>query len=350
MKMKKVQRIGIVSLSSGILGEPFISFEVQIGLQRLKQMGIDVRFGKNALKGMEYLKQHPEKRAADLLDMFVDDQIDMILCAIGGDDTYRLAPYLFEHDELANAVQNHPKIFLGYSDTTVNHFMFNKVGMKTFYGQAFLPDICELDQQMLPYTQSYFEQLIQTGHISKIMPSPLWYESRQSYDASCVGIPLSAHPDQGWLQLQGSPIFHGEILGGCLESMYDMLTHHRYPDTDQVCQKYGLFPKLEQWKGKILLLETSEEKPTPKLYEEMLTTLKDQGIFKELQGILVGKPMDETYFEEYRVILCRVVDRPDLPIVYNLNVGHAFPHCILPLNEMVEVNVNQQVIQVLPTK
>lgn len=56
----------------------------------------------------------------------------MILCAIGGDDTYRLLPYLFEHNELANVVSD--KIFLDFSDTTINHFMLHKAGLKTFYG------------------------------------------------------------------------------------------------------------------------------------------------------------------------------------------------------------------------
>lgn len=80
---------------------------------------------------------------------FKDESIDMILCAIGGEDTYRLLPYLFDNNKLENVVKQ--KIFLGFSDTTVNHFMLNKIGIKTFYGQAFLPDICELSNEMLPY-------------------------------------------------------------------------------------------------------------------------------------------------------------------------------------------------------
>lgn len=47
----------------------------------------------NALKGRDYIAKHPEKRAEDLLQAFKDPEIDMILCAIGGDDTYRLMPY-----------------------------------------------------------------------------------------------------------------------------------------------------------------------------------------------------------------------------------------------------------------
>ena len=62
---------------------------------------------------MGYLADHPESRAQDLIQAFKDSSIDMILCAIGGDDTYRLLPYLFENDELKKVV--HQKVFLGFS-------------------------------------------------------------------------------------------------------------------------------------------------------------------------------------------------------------------------------------------
>lgn len=125
----RVKKIGIVSLSSGILGEHDVQHERNIGLERLKQYGIEVEFLPHALRGIEYIKNHPECRAQDLLTAFRDDSIDMILCAIGGEDTYRLSPYLFENDELKKAATQ--KIFLGFSDTTMNHFMLHKVGIKT---------------------------------------------------------------------------------------------------------------------------------------------------------------------------------------------------------------------------
>ena len=183
--MKKVKTIGIVSLSSGILGEDFVQHEVKIGLERLEKLGIQVKFMEHACKGLEYISEHPKDRASDLLNAFQDDSIDMILCAIGGDDTYRLLPYLFEHDELKNAVKE--KIFLGFSDTTFNHLMLHKVGLNTFYGQAFLPDVCELDEGMLPYTEKYFLELLETGIIHEITPSNVWYEERSDYSAEAVG-------------------------------------------------------------------------------------------------------------------------------------------------------------------
>ena len=149
-----VKNIAIVSLSRGIIGEPFVRFEVEIGVRRLQEYGLNVKFMPNALKGLDYVQAHPEKRAEDLLQAFRDPEIDMILCAIGGDDTYRLLPYLFDHNELADAAAD--KIFLGFSDTTINHFMLHKVGLRSFYGQSFLADICELSPEMLPYTGKYF--------------------------------------------------------------------------------------------------------------------------------------------------------------------------------------------------
>ena len=149
-----IKNIAIVSLSRGVAGEAFAQHEVEIGLKRLAGYGVNVQFMPNALRGIDYLTTHPEARAADLLQAFRDPGIDMILCAIGGDDTYRLLPYLFDHDELRRAVTG--KVFLGFSDTTVNHMMLHKVGLPTFYGQAFLPDVCELGPAMLPYTERYF--------------------------------------------------------------------------------------------------------------------------------------------------------------------------------------------------
>ena len=91
-----VSTIGIVSLSSGIIGEDFVKHEVDLGIQRLKDLGLNTIFLPHSLKGLDFIKEHPEARAEDLMQAFSDESIDMILCAIGGDDTYRLLPYLFE--------------------------------------------------------------------------------------------------------------------------------------------------------------------------------------------------------------------------------------------------------------
>lgn len=338
-----MKNVAIVSLSSGIIGESFVQFEVDIGLRRLKEYGLNVRFMPNALKGIDYVKAHPEKRAEDLLQAFRDPGIDMILCAIGGDDTYRLLPYLFDHDELACAAGE--KIFLGFSDTTINHFMLHKLGLRSFYGQAFLPDICELSEQMHPYTRAFFEELLTTGGIREITPSDVWYEERKRFSPDQVGVSSVSHPNQGFELLQGAPVFSGSILGGCIDSMYDMFCGDRYQDMPVLCRKYHLFPDAEDWRGRILLLETSEEKPSPEKYRKALEYLKAAGVFDSVSGVLAGKPMDETYASEYKELLTRVIDHPELPVVWNVNIGHAMPRCIIPFGVEATVDIQKQRIR-----
>ncbi len=338
-----IKNVTIVSLSSGIIGEPFVQFETEIGLKRLKEYGLNVKFMPHAKMGLDYIKAHPEKRAEDLLAAFRDPETDMILCAIGGDDTYRLLPYLFEHNELAEAVTD--KVFLGFSDTTINHLMLHKAGLRTFYGQAFLPDICEIGPEMHPYTRKYFEELIRTGTIREITPSDVWYEERLAFTPDQVGTTTPVHPNQGFELLQGSPVFSGKILGGCIDSLYDFFNGERYEDMPVLCEKYRLFPEKEDWKGRIILLETSEEKPTPEKYRESLEYLKARGVFDAVNGVLAGKPMDETYAAEYKELLKEVIAKPELPIVFNINIGHAMPRCIMPFGVEATVDTGKQVIR-----
>lgn len=340
-----IRTVGIVSLSSGILGEPFVQHEVRLGLARLQDYGLQVRFLPHARAGLEALRAHPEWRAEDLLQAFRDPEIDLILCAIGGDDTYRLAPYLFETDALQRAVTQKP--FLGFSDTTIDHFMLRKVGLPTFYGQAFLPDVCELDRTMLPYTRQYFEELLTTGRIRCIRPSDTVYESRKDFGESQLGTPLAAKKLGGFRLLQGSGQFSGEILGGCIDSIFDMFDPARYADMPEICRKYGLFPAKEEWQGRILLLESSEEQMAPAKYQKALEYLKDAGVFAAVSGVLVGRPMDGVWQAEYEQLLRQVIDDPALPVVCGLNVGHALPRCIVPLGVPARVDVQAQKIEFL---
>ena len=340
-----IKTVGIVSLSSGIIGEEFVQFEVEIGLRRLREYGLKVKFMPNALRGIDYIREHPEKRAEDLLQAFRDPEIDMVLCANGGDDTFRLLTYLFDHDELREAVSQ--KVFLGFSDTTINHFMLHKVGLNTFYGQSFLADVCELGPEMLPYSRRYFEELISTGGIREIVPSEIWYGERESFTPDQAGKELTSHPDHGFELLQGPSVFSGKILGGCIDSMYDFFSGELYADMPLLCEKYRLFPALEDWRDRILLLESSEEKMPPEKYRRALEYFKEKGVFDVVSGVLVGKPMDETYVEEYKRHLIDVIGDPRLPVVCNINIGHAEPRCIIPFGVEAVVDVEKQVIRFL---
>jgi muramoyltetrapeptide carboxypeptidase LdcA involved in peptidoglycan recycling len=349
--LKKGDKVVIVSLSSGILGELYVAHELELGVKRLKQFGLVPVFMNNSLKGVNYLKNHPESRAQDLKQAFLDKDIKMIITAIGGDDTYKTIPYLMEDKEFINCVKKNPKIFSGFSDTTVNHFMLNKLGLSTFYGPAFLVDIAELDNEMIDYTKEYFLKFFNNNDIIEIKSSPVWYDNRDSYDATQLGISRVCHSEtHGFETLNGHGIITGKLFGGCINSIYDILTGERYNEENVIFEKYNLLPTIEEWKDKVLFLETSEEIVNPERLEIMLLELKKRKILDSVKGLLIGKPMDEIYYEEYKEIYKKIFKNSSVPILYNINFGHAVPRCFLQYNALVTVDYDNKTINVKSCK
>lgn len=300
----------------------------------------------NTLKGIEYLDKHPEKRAEDLKRAFTDPSIKGVICAIGGSGAYRLLPYLMEDTGFIEAVKQSPKLFTGFSDTTINHFMFHRIGMQTFYGPNFICDLGEIANEMLPYTRTAFQGYFEDYATWKIEPSDVWYDERTDFSREAIGTERISHKEvHGYELLKGCEIFEGEILGGCLESIYDMLTGSGYGDEREICERYRLFPGKEEWQGKIMFLETCEEKPAPDLIKKELTAIELTGVFDVINGIIVGKPQDECFYEEYKKVYLDVLSSRELPILYNVNFGHATPRTALPYGAKSRVNAKKQVIE-----
>lgn len=344
--LKRGDRVAIVSLSSGMLGEGSCSHDIELGTRRLKEFGLTPVFMPNALKGEAYLSEHPEKRAEDLKAAFLDDSIRGVICAIGGDDTYRLLPFLMEDSAFKAAVTRAPKLFTGFSDATVNHLMFRRLGLQTFYGPCFICDLAELADEMLPYTKAAFQDYFRDYRTWKIRPSPVWYEERLDFSAAAAGTQRPVHEERrGYELLQGPGVFEGELLGGCLESLYDMLASTRHEDEGAVCSRYGVFPSREEWQGKILFVETCEEKPSPALLRRELEALADAGVFAAVSGVIVGKPQDERYYDEYKDVFRSTIADPALPVLYNVNFGHAYPRTALPYGARARADAERQLIE-----
>ena len=346
-KLNKGDKVAIVSLSRGLLGMPFCKHELDIGIKRLEEFGLVPVIMPNALKDMDYLQNHPEARASDLKDAFMDDSIKGIICAIGGDDTYKTIPYLMEDEEFVNAVKNHPKLFTGFSDTTNNHLMLNKLGLSTFYGPCLLIDLAELDKEMLPYTKQYFEKYFMNESSFEITSSPTWYFDRESYGPEEIGKPRKSHQEEhGFETLNGKGKVTGKLYGGCLDSLYDIYTSERYGDENEVYTKYDILPTLEEWKEKILFIETSEERIEPNKLETILNFFKSNKVFESVKGIIVGKPIDEKYYEEYKEVYKKVFEDIETPVLYNVNFGHSVPRCIIPYNAEATIDYDNKTITI----
>ena len=333
-RLKKGDKVAIVSLSSGILGEKEIIHKYELGKKRLEEkFGLEVIAMKNTLKGIKYLYEHPEKRAEDLMEAFKDKSIKAIICAIGGDDTIRLLPYI-DYD----VIKNNPKIFMGFSDTTANHLMMYKAGLVSYYGPCFLCDFAEY-VDMYDYTEKVVRDLLFDAKDNyKIEKCDYWTNEHIEWCEENMNKSKEKLKDEkGYEVIQGKGKVQGKLLGGCLDAF------PIYVGTEIWLAK-------EEWENKILFLETSEDMPKPELVTYYLRNLGAQGIFNVAKGIIVGKPQSEKYYEEYKEVYRKVLKefgREDMPVLYNVNFGHSSPIGIIPYGIECELDVDKKEITLL---
>lgn len=334
-RLKPGDKVAIVSLSWGGLGDESLIHKYYIAKERLEnEFGLEVIPMTHALKGSEFVANHPELRAQDLMDAFKDPSVSAVFCAIGGDDTIRLLPYV----NLA-VIRNNPKIFMGYSDSTINHFMMYKAGLVSFYGPSVM---CEFGEyvSMFEYTKAAVRDVLfadTTGY--RISPSPQWSSDYVPWREENMQVSRTLKPDErGFEVLQGRGKIQGHLLGGCL-------------DVFVMCIGTTIWPSISEWRDAILFVETSEDKPSPDFVKWILRNLAAQGILKVIKGIIIGKPQGEVYYEEYKNVITQVVAREEklteLPIFYNVNFGHAIPIGVLPYGIMTELDCDDKTITLL---
>lgn len=331
-------RVAIVSCSRGTMGEPWAIHRLNIAKERLERdFGLEVVIMPNALKGIDYLDKHPEVRAQDLMDAFRDPDIKGIINAIGGDDSIRMLPYI-DFD----VIRNNPKIFTGFSDTTSNHMMMFHAGLCSYYGACIMTNFSEY-VKINDYTDKMIRSILMEPTPTLEIPSaPYWYDDEDEkiwWNEKNINVQRQYHPETiGYEVLQGSGAVEGELLGGCLDVFIELTGT-------------PIWPTKEQWRGKLLMMETSEEDMSCDLMTWILRNLAAQGIFDVISGVVMGKPARRSKYEPYKEVLRRVIGKeaghPELPILYNVNFGHAEPIGVMPLGIKARLDADRKTLTLL---
>ena len=208
------------------------------------------------------LYAHPERRADDLTAAFEDPDVQGILCTIGGDDSCRLLPLL----DPALGIR-HPKVLLGFSDSTTLLTRFRGGGLVTFHGPSIMAGFSQLDALPREAERHLRDVLFDATPRLDLAPFPTWSEGYPRWELEdSVGKVQPARPHDGWHWVQGSGPVRGELFGGCLEVL-EFLKGTPY------------WPSTEFWDGRVLFLETSEEVPT---LNQVKWVVRNYG----LQGVL----------------------------------------------------------------
>lgn len=325
-------KVASISMSWGAAGD--LPHRYLKGKERLNQIfNLEVTETRHALRPAQWIYNNPEARANDLMEAFSDPSIKGVISNIGGDDSIRMLKYID-----LNIIKNNPKIFLGFSDSTITHFICLKAGLSSFYGTSLLVGFAENNAMHDYQINDIKRTLFSPSVIGQIHPNPEGWttEFLDWFDVSLQDIKRKLTPSTGW-RFRGNSIVQGPLIGGCMEVL-EMLKGTEY------------WPDPEVWKDCILFFETSEGKPHPDYVKYWLRNYAAMGILKNAKGIIFGRPYDNLYAEEYETELLKVLDEEglnDLPVITQMDFGHTCPTFTIPYGRLGEINCIDKTFSIL---
>lgn len=324
--------VAAISMSwGGAAAHPQVAATARRNLAAL--LGVTVVDTPHALAGADWLYTHPRARAEDLHWALENPEVTGIFSYIGGYESVRT----LEHLDPA-VVRANPKALVGFSDTTCAHVALLNAGVCSFYGPALLAGAA--DFSWADYAATSLQRVL-AGWTGRLAPPPAWTEDDSDWAsedfAAAVAAPKRMHP-AAW-SWRGEGRGEGHLVGGCIEVL-EMLKGTAY------------WPRPEVWDGAVLMLETSEEVPSPAQVEYWLRNYATQGVLSVLSGLVVARPRG--YTERQRAELAAAVGkvlaevgREDLPVVMDVDCGHTQPMATLPLGARVAVDAGRRTFELL---
>jgi muramoyltetrapeptide carboxypeptidase len=257
----------------------------------IKKLGLVPEFMPTCYLKHGHFAGNDQARLKDLHTAFENPDYKGIICLKGGYGT----PRLLKHLDMS-LIKNNFKVFVGYSDITGLHMVFNNQGLVTFHG---------------PMASSKLEDDYTIDALKKALfdKDPLTIEN-PAHEAMEVLVPGSCS---------------GKIVGGNLSLLISTLGSPYEIDT----------------KGKILFIEEINEPIY--IIDRMLTSLDLAGKFNDCVGIILGTftncqsdpDKEDLKLEE---VFEEIILPYHKPTIRNLRVGHNFPQATLPLNIMATLD------------
>jgi muramoyltetrapeptide carboxypeptidase LdcA involved in peptidoglycan recycling len=332
--LQKGDKVATISLSWGGAGE--LRHRYDQGKRQLQEtFELEVVETVNALKSADYIYKNPKARADDLMEAFSDPSIKAIISIIGGEDSIRTLPFI----DLSVITKN-PKIFLGFSDSTITHWACYKAGLTSFYGTSILIGFAENAGMHQYQIDDINRTLFSTKPVGRILPNTTgWTSERLEWaDIELQQVKRKLGKSIGWNFLQGRGIVQGKLLGGCMEVL-------------EFLKGTDFWVNIGEWDGAILFIETSEVMPNPQYFRWWLRNYAAQGILHKISGIIMGRPYDNAYSDQYNKILTTVIGEeeglPNLPIITEMDFGHTCPTFTIPLGITAEIDCDQQTFSVI---
>jgi muramoyltetrapeptide carboxypeptidase LdcA involved in peptidoglycan recycling len=321
----------------------FASHVYELGLQRMRDVfDLEPVEYPTATADPEWLAEHPEERAQDVMDAFRDPDIAAVIANIGGHDQLTVLPHL-DPDVLGD----NPTRFYGWSDNTNLHTVLWNQGVVSYYGGSTLLEYA-MDGEMFEYTVDYLGRALFEDSLGDWRETDVFTDQAGDWeDPDALDERREIEDADGRTWRGGDELVSGRIWGGCYEVLVEQFLADRY------------LPDASALDGAILALETSEGIPEPEFVKANLRALGERGLLARFDGVLVGRPAARSHLEsnppewraDYRArqrdAVADVFERynPDAPVVFDCEFGHTYPTCPIPLGGEVELDPREETIR-----
>ncbi len=262
--------VGVVAPASNIDEKA-----LKLGVRNLQRLGYEPVFLNSVMSRDIYFAGDAQRRTAELMAMFENEDVRAILCARGGYGSNHILPLLD-----IRKIRKSAKIFVGYSDITSLLTWFVDNGMVAFHGPMVTKDFAHPGG----WDEDAWEAVLE-GQASVMEFGP--------NSAVETLIPGTAK---------------GILYGGCLSLLVASLGTPYEIQTD----------------GKLLFIEDIGAKPYQ--VDRMLMQLKLAGKLRKVRGIIFGEMLDcvQPGGQDYtlREIIVRLLGDLRIPVVFGFPSGH----------------------------
>jgi muramoyltetrapeptide carboxypeptidase LdcA involved in peptidoglycan recycling len=334
-RLKSGDTLAAITLSDAAAGMFPEVFET--AKQNLEQLfGLKVIPTPHALKDDDWIYNHPELRADDLHWALENPEVKGIISMIGGYESVRTLPFINP-----DLIRKYPKVFMGYSDTTIQLITHLNAGVVSFQGPSMMAGISSL--KGYPYAKESMQRILFEGYIGRLQPAPFWSETHLDWESpgyvAMAREPLGLQKGEGWLWLQGNSRAEGHLIGGCIEVL-EMLKG----------TKWWLKPEL--FEGAVLYLETSNEVPSVSQVEYWLRNYASLGILNSIHALLFARARDYTAEMKDRLHksilkVLKEAGRVDMPVVANMDIGHTSPMMVMANGCKMAVDAKNKTVEML---
>jgi muramoyltetrapeptide carboxypeptidase len=264
---------------------------LQRGVRALERAGFNVLLDPEIEKLPRFTRAEDERRAENLMGMWLDPRVKAVIASTGGYGAVRLLPHLDP-----SIFRNNPKCLVGYSDITALHlWLMKRANLRSFHG----PTVDDLVPSLRDPTMA---SLI-TALTTPCPPKPIGRElSRAIVPGRAVG----------------------RLVGGNLSLVQQTIGTDYQVDLQ----------------GAILFVE--ETRDPMSVVDERLVHMRAAGLLQGVAGIVFGQlSLDRSEEDEFEDFLLDLISDLDVPVLMDFPAGHENPNLTIPFGTEVELVVEE---------